>query len=377
MEFKIDDFLGAALECSIYVSPTKPGLTQQELVEACVRAGYKPGETRDAILGGDFGAAPGGGSRMVPGRQRLPFIHWFHDIGEPDFRNEAAAEFVLVSMREALRELGLGRTRVDRSVLVERGVSGGFSRHDMELAVTIYVLGGVLGEKDGVLSFHPGKEGWVLPSGNPWHGRQRKPKALHAIAHPIVADLVARRFDGLPASAEPLEAFAGRLDALGHAGFRMWWAQMTGEFRRSSPEATPVSACVLAAALVEGALAFVVRHARATGLGPMGSSDFGKSSTTWAIKDLINSAASGGAAAILDNNAKARTETLVRTRQRIHAGRMLADFPAGPEDLRPEEARDAKDTAELVVRRILDWLEKHQPAGVDGAESGRKPDGSL
>ena len=376
MEFKVDDFLAAALECSIYVSPTEPGLTQQEVVEACLQAGYKQGETNDAILSGDFGDAPGGGSRLLPGRFHLPLIHWFTEIAEPDFRNEAAAEFVLVSVKEAVREFGLGSARIDRRVLVERGVSGGSSRHDMELAVTIYVLGGVLDEKDGVLSFHLGKEGWILPSGNPRHGRQRRPKPLRAMAHPIVAALVARRSDGLPVSAEPLDTFAGRLDALGHAGFRMWWAQMTGEFRRSSPEATPVSACVLAAALVEGALAFVVRHARDTGLGPMGSSDFGKSSTSWAIKDLINSAASGGAAAILDNNAKARTETLVRTRQRIHAGRMLADFPAGPEDLRPEEARDAKNTAELVVRRILDWLEKHQPAGPDGAESGRKPGGS-
>ena len=300
MDFKVDDFLAAALECSIYVSPAMPGLTQQELVEACLRAGYKQGETRDSILRGDLRSAPGGGSRLLPGRQRLPFIHWFHEIGEPDFRNEAAAEFVRMSAKEAVRQFGLGRARIDHRVLVERGVSGGYSRHDMELAVTIYVLGGVLDEKDGVLSFRPGREGWILPSGNPRHGRQRRPNPLRAMAHPIVADLVARRSDGLPVSAEPLEAFAGYLDALGHAGFRMWWTQMAGEFRRSSPEATPVTACVLSAALVEGALAFVVRHARDTGLGPMGSSDFGKAPTSWVMKDLINSAASGGDAAILD-----------------------------------------------------------------------------
>ena len=368
MEFKIDDFLAAALECSIYVSPNEPGLTQQELVEACNRAGYKEGETRDAILGGDFSSAPDERSRLLPGRQRLPFIHWFHEIGEPDFRNEAAAEFVLLSMKEIVKEFGVGRGKIDRCVLVERGLGGGFSRHDMELAVTIYVLGGVLREKDGVLSFHSGKDGWVLPSGNPRHERQRRPKPLRAMAHPIVTDLVARRSNGLPVSAEPLEALAGHLDALGHAGFRMWWTQIASEFRRSSPEATPVTACVLAAALVEGALAFVVRHARDTGLGPMGSADFSKPPTSWALKDLISSAASGGGSAILDNNARARTETLVRTRQRIHAGRMLADFPAGPEDLRPEEARDAKNTAELVVRRILDWLDKHPP-GLDGIKS--------
>jgi hypothetical protein len=31
-------------------------------------------------------------------------------------------------------------------------------------------------------------------------------------------------------------------------------------------------------------------------------------------------------------------------------------LPAGPPDIRPDEARDAKGTAEQVVRAILDWL---------------------
>jgi hypothetical protein len=40
---------------------------------------------------------------------------------------------------------------------------------------------------------------------------------------------------------------------------------------------------------------------------------------------------------------------------------MLLDFPQGVPDLRPEEAREAKAVADLVVRRILDWLEKTSP----------------
>jgi hypothetical protein len=35
---------------------------------------------------------------------------------------------------------------------------------------------------------------------------------------------------------------------------------------------------------------------------------------------------------------------------------MLSEFPQGAPDLRPEEAPSAKATAELVVRRVLDWL---------------------
>ena len=119
---------------------------------------------------------------------------------------------------------------------------------------------------------------------------------------------------------------------------------------------------MLAAALVEGALTFVVKHARGRGLAVFRSPDFDKDPRAWKIDDLVTSAASGSEAAILDMQTKSRTETLIRTRQRIHAGRMLSDFPTGVPDIRPEEARDAKATAEQVVRRVLDWLQKFPPA---------------
>jgi len=47
---------------------------------------------------------------------------------------------------------------------------------------------------------------------------------------------------------------------------------------------------------------------------------------------------------------------------RISIIRMLSDFLVGAPDIRPEEARDAKATAEQVVRRVLDWLQKFPPA---------------
>ena len=102
---------------------------------------------------------------------------------------------------------------------------------------------------------------------------------------------------------------------------------------------------------------FIVKHARSK--GQFQSKDYERDPKTWKIDDLIASAASGGSSAILDLSARARADTLVRTRQRIHAGRMLSDYPGGPPDLRPDEARDAKGTAEQVVRAILDWLQKN------------------
>ena len=120
-----------------------------------------------------------------------------------------------------------------------------------------------------------------------------------------------------------------------------------------------MATCVLSAALVEGCLTFVVRHAREKDLTVFRSSDFRGDPKSWKIENLVASAASGGDGAILDAQARARADHLIRTRQRIHAGRMLTDFPSGPPDLRPEEARDAKATADLVTRAVLDWLRRY------------------
>ena len=159
-----------------------------------------------------------------------------------------------------------------------------------------------------------------------------------------------------------MDAFAEQLNKLNYAPFRLWWTQIVAELRRADVHSSPVSVSVLAAALVEAALTFVVKHAHALGLGVFRSSDFDRDPRTWKIDDLVASAASGSGSAILDSQTKNRAEALIRIRQRIHAGRMLSDFPAGVPDLRPEEARDAKTTAELVVRSVLDWLQKYPPS---------------
>jgi hypothetical protein len=177
-----------------------------------------------------------------------------------------------------------------------------------------------------------------------------------------VKDIIERRTDGRPQHAEPLDAFAEQLDRLQYGPFRLWWTQTVAELRRGDAQSSPVSVCVLAAALVEGALTFVVRHARNRNLGVFRSKACDGDPRTWRIDDLVASAASGSDSAILDIPTKNRAEILIRTRQRIHAGRMLSEFPGGVPDLRPEEARDAKATAELVVRRVLDWLERYPPA---------------
>ena len=115
----------------------------------------------------------------------------------------------------------------------------------------------------------------------------------------------------------------------------------------------------VAGALVEGALTFILKHARTN--GQFQKKEYEREPRNWKVDDLVASAASGGPAAVLDLQSKARAETLIRTRQRIHAGRMLSEYPAGPPDLRPDEARDAKGAVDQIVRAVLDWLGKNPP----------------
>lgn len=91
------------------------------------------------------------------------------------------------------------------------------------------------------------------------------------------------------------------------------------------------------------------------------STDLDGEPRKWKIEDLLRSAATGGETAILDDKARMRALSLVQTRQRIHAGRMLSEYPQGVPDLRPEEARDAKAVADLIVRSVFDWLGRYPP----------------
>ena len=184
-------------------------------------------------------------------------------------------------------------------------------------------------------------------------------KEARARTYLIVKDIIARRGDGRPKSAEPLAAFADALEELGYAPFRLWWTQLVGEYRQASRQTSSVTVTVLAAALVEGALTFLVKHARSMNLAVFRSNDFDGDPRSWKVEKLIASAATGGDAAVLDQPTKHRAEGLVQTRQRIHAGRMLSDFPTGPIDLKPEQARDAETTAELVVGQVIEWLRKY------------------
>ena len=360
----IAGWLSTALECSVYICPKEPGLTYDELVEFGRQVGLQPGEIGDAM--------PEVSVMYVGQRMILPDPHkimgWIapNIVEEPDFRNFAAFDFWHAAMDESRRASGTSRARLDREVVIERAAARGIPRQDMEVALSVETLCGHVNDKDGVIV--PTRNGGtgmlasteLRKTGGTFGAPRRNEKRERAF--PLVNDIIQRRNDGRPRYAEPLDAFADKLDGLGYGHFKLWWRQMVSQLRQTDPETTPVAALVLAAALVEGCLTFVAKHGHGLGVGVFGSKTFEDDPRRWKIEDLVNGAAAGQKAAILGNRDKQRAETLIASRQRIHAGRMLSDFPRGVPDLRPEEARDAKAIADTVVRCVLDWLELHSAA---------------
>jgi hypothetical protein len=360
---QIKAILSAALECSIYHAPTEPGLTFAELLEAGSRVGLQPGEINDVLPQVTTRYFGRGDQRLLPDSNHTVMWMLFVPPQEPDYRNPAAFEFVLQQLHSAARAYGAENARLERSVIVERAVADSLPRLDVEAAITIMLLTGTLVTKDGLLGYAPGRGHFAPPSAQMQQQQAarigtRRNDVL-ARLYPVVKDVIGRRSDNRPISAEPLDGLAKQLGQLGHGAFRVWWAQLVAELRQASSQTSPVTVTVLAAALVEGGLAFCVKRAQALGLAVMGSKTFTESPTRWRIDDLVASAAAGGDTAILDNQTRVRAEGLVKARQRIHAGRMLIEFPGGVPELRPEEAREAQATAEQVIRRVWDWLQKH------------------
>jgi hypothetical protein len=354
---EIVSLLNAALECSIFLSPTDIGLSYDELLELGRRAAYQEGEIGDAAR--QVGEYSQRYKRIIPNETtRAQWVFLFKE--EPDLRNMAAFDFIIAELNDRVKAVGAANAQVERSVVVERAITVGIPRNDIEAAITYQILSEQLAEKNGVVRFYHVSGVRRLPSDQ--MREMRAPlmqRPARSRAHPLVKDLIERRTDGRASLVEPLDAFAEHLDELGYGRFRLWWTQTVAELRHCDPQLSPTSVTVLAGALVEGALTFVVKHARRLDLSFFRSPDFERPPRSWKIDDLVASASSGGDTAILNPQTKNRAETLIRNRQRVHAGRMLSEFPTGGiPDIRPEEARDAKVTADQVIRCVLDWLQK-------------------
>ncbi len=357
---EIHKFINAAVEASIYVNPTDHGLTPSEVFEVGRGAGFLDGELRDAVNNmlqfGGLGTNDGR-LRLVsdPSFQLADFILEL----DPEFRNVKAFQFVAMRFRELARQFGMSEAKANRASLVAQGIEAGFSQNEIEVAVEMSLLVGRLNEENGVLAVPPQALNYALPE-QQVAGRAGRPLKVQrpemSRAMPLVKDVVSRRTDGRPSAREPLDAFQAELPKLGAGQFMAWWIQTVSEFRTTDPLTMPTCACVLAAGLAEAALCFVVRPARAaTGAFDRLTLDEPK---TWRFEQLLAGARHGDDP-IIDDALLARGRSLNVIRQRIHAGRLLAGDFGAQIDTRPEEAREARITAESIVRRILDWRARH------------------
>lgn len=354
-------FLLDALECSIYLRPADHGLSHEELIEAGATLGFRPGELRDALA---HIARP---MSLGQTRFRLPRtggseLTTFHMENDPEYRDVKAFDFVHKHLLDLGREVGRTNARVPKDVLIANGVAAGLAEHNLAVAIALCLHEADFLEQDALISYAHGKQLHVLPSaqvGQRGRAFVKKRPSLRT-TYEAVKNVIERRTDGRPTSAEPLRAFEAALDGLGHGRFRTWWARGTAELHVTNLSIAPLTVCVLAAALAEGALTFVVGHARKLNLNTLNSKTFGESPNRWKFDELLKSAAAGGADAIFDDLTRQRADRLNTIRQRIHAGRLLAEIPVGPiPDTRPEEAREARESLDAIVRRIIDWLAAH------------------
>lgn len=358
---RVQKFIAETIECSVFANPREPGLTYAEIKEVGARVGFKDGEIGDAFR--TMGLYPLNRGSQLLGPDQQTQVSWkFYMPEDPEYRDFDAFDFIYTEFRELARNVGQAAALIDRDTLLARAATRGISEIGIDTAITLLGFAEFMEEKDGVLRFKmPVYANGPLPSAQVRSHRGGMKRTSRAELLPHVKDVIARRTDGRAPHTEPFEAFADRLNSLGYGAFKAWWVQIAAELRRADVQSSSVSVCVLSAALVEGALSLVVKHARSKQVGPFGSTDFDREPRTWKIENLVGSAAAGGPTSILDPALKSRADGLIRMRQRIHAGRMLQDHPTGVPDLRPEEARDAKHTAELVVRSVLDWLAKFPP----------------
>ncbi|MDE2163157.1 MAG: hypothetical protein KGJ53_08345 [Alphaproteobacteria bacterium] len=354
--------LQAALEASVYVSPAEHGLTISELYEVGKRMGLGEGEISDAlpaVVQQHFG---GRNDRL-----QLDDIHW-HLSGflgireEPELRNDRAFDFVVGQIIELAKQFGAAHAQLDRTIIVERALANSIARYDVELAIALLTLSGQLLEQDGVVRFkHPQGEHQLPSVGRRQAVGPAQTKPLRTRVMPHVRDVIARRTDNRPKHVEALDEFGAQLKGIGFGDFGSWWHQTVAELRRSDPVSSPLSALVLSAALVEGALTLAAAYARQSNFQDFATNELAADPKSWTLERLLKAAAHNNA--VVNAQTKTRVEGLILTRQRIHAGRLLSSLPKSISvpDLRPEEAREAKAVAEQVVRFVLDWLGRNPP----------------
>lgn len=356
---RVKEFVEAAVVASTIEAPLDPGLTFLELVELGGPLSLKKGQI-DRHLPALYANSiqPGPAGRLLPASmQALMLCGGFGWVYEPDPINRHCLAFVHDTLRAIADELGDRYAQMDRRILATRGEAAGLRVQDTDAAITLMILAEALIEKDGVVRYQPGKEWIGTPPVDRSPLQTRRPSMVMDLLGPV-RDIIARRTDGRPTTTDPLRAFEERLKSLGHAKFETWWRQTVIELQRTDPQLAPVSAVVLSAALCEASLIFVTDRARRLG-NSMNFRDAERSPRHWKM-DQLAGAARSGADPVLTPQAGDRCLELNRIRQRVHVGRLIDpdENPPRP-DTNPQEAREARATADLVIGQVLMWVDRN------------------
>jgi len=110
---------------------------------------------------------------------------------------------VFEALRRLVREKGTASAQIERSRLIENVVTDVAAEYDAQIAIAVLIASEILSDKNGVISFMPGKEQYGS-SGDPANMRAIQMgsarKEARARAYPIVKELVMERSD--PAQSE-------------------------------------------------------------------------------------------------------------------------------------------------------------------------------
>lgn len=350
------------LLCSIFCAPDDPGLSWDELLQVGTRLGLQQGELSDAM--GTFDSVSAAG-RFLPPKLRVDIdLLWWTQ--PDDLRSLDCFDFVYREFIQAARAIGKGRTRIPMETLIARAQAEALDEHGVRVAIGALTLGQKLKNDDGILiplRFEEFRED-RLPSTmlrqnttNGWSSTTPKWSEDFLSILEVTRDVIERRQEGRPKWSEPIDEFGAKLETLGHGEYRIWWRQMAAELRHLNPAETPTAAVVLAAALAEASLVFVCQVARSRGLALVSDNVFEKGPKEWSF-DGLTKGAKRSTNPIFNDETGRRAERLNRLRQRIHAGRFLASQATGSAlDLRPEEARESRESLDTILRAILDWLD--------------------
>lgn len=349
---KVQKTVLTAIEASIYETPTDWGLTPDEVVEAGRATGLEEGEIRDAlhyVLQAGHVEHSGAGQRLRLASQAVHLLDMmdFFVERDSDRREIRAFQFIYDFFAERARKLGRARALATRTELIGQGAAAGLKGKDVEVAVEVLLLGGVLVQQaNSVLGF---AGSYASPKTQREHHRPaiRRSEELPGV-HAAVRDILARRRDGRPSAAEPMVAFTEVVARLGHTRFVTWWEHLREELSLADIH-QPTTTIVTCAALAEGALALVAVRAREKGLW----TSLPDGPRNWKLDALLKAAQSGVPPTLKDAEG-ARGRMLNQSRQRIHAGRLLED-PTLTVDWKPDEAREARTTLDMLLRRIIDW----------------------